>query len=35
MCQICGCAPCAKCGKEIKNGKCIGCGKKSFECTCK
>lgn len=34
MCQVCGCTPCKKCGKDIKNGVCSGCGKKTNECTC-
>ena len=35
MCQVCGCAPCKKCGKEIKNGVCSGCGKAASTCSCK
>jgi hypothetical protein len=34
-CQTCGCTPCKKCGAEIKNGVCVGCGKASKDCTCK
>lgn len=34
MCATCGCAPCEKCGGEIKDGVCSGCGKKAGECTC-
>ena len=35
MCQSCGCSPCKVCGRDIKNGVCSGCGKKSSECKCK
>jgi hypothetical protein len=35
MCQTCGCSPCKTCGKEIKNGVCVGCSKPSDKCTCK
>ncbi len=34
MCQTCGCQPCKKCGREIKNGVCSGCQKPSDKCTC-
>jgi len=34
MCQTCGCSPCKKCGREIKNGVCDGCKKPSEQCTC-
>ena len=30
MCQECGCTPCKKCGREIKDGVCSGCGKNKF-----
>lgn len=33
MCDVCGCTPC-KCGKEIVDGVCSGCGKPADECTC-
>ena len=33
-CQSCGCTPCKKCGAEIKNKVCSGCGKPAKECTC-
>ena len=35
MCDTCGCTPCKKCGKPIKNGVCVGCKKKADECVCK
>ena len=35
MCQTCGCEPCKACGKEIKNGVCVGCSKPSEKCVCK
>jgi len=34
MCQTCGCESCEKCGGEIKDGNCSGCGKPSSECIC-
>jgi len=34
MCKTCGCEPC-KCGREIVNGVCKGCGKPYDECLCK
>lgn len=34
MCQVCGCAPCKVCGKDIEKGLCSGCGKKAAECDC-
>ena len=34
MCQKCGCSPCEKCGREIKDKVCSGCTKPSSECTC-
>ncbi len=34
MCQTCGCTPCQNCGREIKNGVCVGCEKPSNECDC-
>lgn len=35
MCQNCGCEPCKKCGKEVKDETCSGCQKGSEECSCK
>jgi hypothetical protein len=35
MCQACGCEPCKTCGKEIKNGVCVGCSQPSEKCVCK
>ncbi len=35
MCQSCGCSPCQKCGREIKEGLCCGCNKPAVECECK
>lgn len=34
MCKTCGCTPC-KCGADIVNGVCEGCGKAYDDCTCK
>ena len=34
MCQTCGCSPCKKCGRPIKEKLCSGCHKPSAECTC-
>jgi hypothetical protein len=34
MCQSCGCSPCAKCGREIKDKVCSGCKKPAEKCTC-
>lgn len=34
MCQTCGCSPCDKCGREIKNKVCSGCNKTSDKCSC-
>jgi hypothetical protein len=34
MCKTCGCAPCSKCGREIKNKVCEGCKKPADKCTC-
>jgi len=34
MCQSCGCSPCSKCGREVKNNVCTGCNKPPDKCTC-
>lgn len=34
MCQTCGCTPCKKCGREIKEGTCTGCKKPTDQCQC-
>jgi len=34
MCETCGCTPCKQCGREIKEGVCVGCNKPADECTC-
>jgi hypothetical protein len=34
MCQECGCTPCQKCGMDIEDGVCTGCGMPAAECTC-
>jgi hypothetical protein len=33
MCKTCGCRPC-RCGREIKDKVCQGCGKPYDECDC-
>ena len=34
MCDVCGCAPCKKCGGKIENKVCVGCKKPAAQCTC-
>ena len=34
MCQECGCEPCKKCGREIKEKVCSGCKKPADKCAC-